>query len=165
MAHRVHRMLWSNSVVEAKVFNFESGHHTCLPIQGEHECVSVKRLAGFGCPNQCPRDPARRVTLRHWPVRFFSRLFNCLGSDLFNDSEWLARWEIGCVIVKASCLTCEPTYMIVPNLARTCDGSVIVSRSAVKWLARELRSLGCFPFDNTMRPRIGDQWGEWCAEK
>jgi|TARA_R100000081_G_scaffold29121_1_gene13291 hypothetical protein len=31
------------------------------------------------------------------------------------------------VIVKASCLTCEPTYMIVPNLARTCDGSVIVS--------------------------------------
>ena len=30
------------------------------------------------------------------------------------------------VIVKASCLTCEPTYMIVPNLARTCDGWVIV---------------------------------------
>ena len=29
------------------------------------------------------------------------------------------------VIVKASCLTCEPSYMIVPNLARTCDGLAI----------------------------------------
>ena len=31
------------------------------------------------------------------------------------------------VIVKASCLTCEPTYMIVPNLARTGDSWLIVS--------------------------------------
>ena len=29
------------------------------------------------------------------------------------------------VIVKASRLTCEPSYMIVPNLARTCDGLAI----------------------------------------
>ena len=32
------------------------------------------------------------------------------------------------MIVKASCLTCEPSYMIVPNLARTCDGLAIGRR-------------------------------------
>ena len=75
---------------------------------------------------------------------------NCQGSDLFNDSESLALWEIGCVIVKASCLTCEPTYMIVPNLARTCDSWVIVSGT----YGAEARS----PFDTISRPWIGSQW-------
>ena len=60
------------------------------------------------------------------------------------------------VIVKASRLTCEPSYMIVPNLARTCDGSVIVSGTYGAGKARS-------PFDTISRPRIRNQWGEWCA--
>ena len=75
--------------------------------------------------------------------------------SLTTANDW--RGEIGCVIVKASCLTCEPTYMIVPNLARTCDSWVIVSGT---YGADKARS----PFDTISRPRIRGQWGEWCAE-
>lgn len=69
------------------------------------------------------------------------------------------------MIVKASCLTCEPSYMIVPNLARTCDGLAIGTvRVIVQLPVKRVYLIGSVPLDNTMRPRIGDQWGEWCAE-
>lgn len=55
--------------------------------------------------------------------------------------------------------------MIVPNLARTCDGLAIGTvRVIVQLPVKRVYLIGSVPLDNTMRPRIGDQWGEWCAE-
>ena len=76
------------------------------------------------------------------------------------------------VIVKASRLTCEPSYMIVPNLARTCDGLaigwrlVIVQLPVTDLLDRRFASRQHYETTDRgpmVRMACGDSIGTLCA--